>query len=627
MRQLWRKELFTIAPFFYLMGFLILVVIAEFTLSEITDQQTYWQTYKEYIIGATAGAAFQFILTLAITSGLLVREFDDGTIEFLDAMPIGRGRIFFVKIVCAWLVLVVYMLMEIGVSALMHALGRDSRDMSFHWGFLVTAGFLRCCQIYVMVSIGVLFSYLRRFGWLLVGLMVWTYIWFHERLPALEVLNFLELTDPRIEGSRIIIPWQQLGVQLMAATVLYLVAYWLFVGAGDWVLRSYQKLGLSWQGTLFLFAGGLALFVTGFALMAFTADQITEGQSKDPDEVVVSYPEWELARTNSKHYRMTYKTNLGKRALALADNADDVYGKVRSVFGDQVDDAIAIDATGSMERHAGRAKWNTVQMDLRSYKKPEHLAAVLGHETAHVMIDRLSETRLSRIFDSIRFFHEGVASYVEHTYFDPPETIEQYHRTAAWMRDHDQVHFRDLIDNDSFIEQYDTNAVYPIGLVFAEALVELYGEEAIPNFCKAVNREEASRKLKGREFWQDTLQSCGYNLDDLLGAFYVRMDELVDGHRDWIDSVPRIRGAFEADDRLVHVRPVWKPEKEWTPFCRFRQQADSPSSQYMRRRLSDGEFTCRRGSFPSGKVWYQIGLRHESGQTVYQPWREATIRE
>ncbi|MEM7312385.1 MAG: ABC transporter permease [Planctomycetota bacterium] len=627
MRELWRKELYTVAPFFYLMGFLILVVIAEFLVGEVSDQLTYFETYEEYIIGRSAGAAFQFVLTLAITSGLLVREFDDGTIEFLDAMPVGRGRIIFVKVICAWLVLAVYMLMEIGLSTLMHGLSRDSRDMSFHWGFLATSAFLRCCQIYVMVSLGVLFSYLRRFGWLLAGLMVWMYIWFHERIPALEVVNFLELTDPRIEAGRIVIPWHQLGVQLAIASVLYLVAYWLFIGAGDWILRSYQKLGLSWHGTAFLFAGGFALFITGFALMAFVAERMTEDEPDDPDEVVVSYPEWELARTNSEHYRLTYKTNLSKRALALAEDADEIYAKVRDVFGEQVDDPITIDATGSMERHAGRAHWNTVQMDLRSYEEPEHLAAVLGHETAHVMIDRLSDTRLTKIFDSIRFFHEGVATYVEYTYFEPPNPPSEFHRTAAWMRDHDQVHFRELIDNDVFVENYDTNAVYPIGLVFVEALVELFGEEAIPKICKAVAREEASRKLKGREFWQDTLQSCGYNLDDLLGAFYVRLDNLVDEYRDWLESVPKIRGAFEADRKFVHVRPVWKAIEGWKPFCRFRQQSDSSSSQYMMRRLVDGEFRCRRSNFPSGKVWYQVGLRDESGQTVFQPWREATIRD
>jgi hypothetical protein len=257
------------------------------------------------------------------------------------------------------------------------------------------------------------------------------------------------------------------------------------------------------------------------------------------------------------------------------------------------------------------------------------MAAVLGHETAHVMIDRLSDTGLRRVFESIRFFHEGVATYVEYTYFQPDESIDGFHRTAAWMRDRDQIAFRDLLDNSAFIEKYDTNAVYPIGLVFVESLVELYGEESIAKFCQSVDREEASRKLRGREFWQDTLQSCGYNLDDLLGTFYLRLDKLVDEQREWLDSVPRIRGAFETDERYVHVRPVWKPKEGWQPFCRFRQQSDSSSSQYIsRRRMNDdGEFLCRRSYFPSAKVWYQIGLRSESGQTIFEPWQEATIRD
>ena len=57
--------------------------------------------------------------------------------------------------------------------------------------------------------------------------------------------------------------------------------------------------------------------------------------------------------------------------------------------------------------------------------------AVLGHETAHVYLDQLSDYRLAASFDSTRWFHEGLASYVEYRFFRTPEALAKFRRSAA----------------------------------------------------------------------------------------------------------------------------------------------------------------------------------------------------
>ena len=75
-----------------------------------------------------------FVAGLALAQGALVREQDEGTLHFLDALPVSRDRVFAVKFVLAlglvWLLPINWLAQHVCFQWL----SRDSHDMEFHWG-------------------------------------------------------------------------------------------------------------------------------------------------------------------------------------------------------------------------------------------------------------------------------------------------------------------------------------------------------------------------------------------------------------------------------------------------------------------------------------------------------------
>jgi hypothetical protein len=115
---------------------------------------------------------------------------------------------------------------------------------------------LRMCQAVIFLSLGLAFSFLRRFGWLVAALLFWAYLLLHEIWPVLRTVNVIALSEPAYERGRWLIPWKPLGVQLVLAAILMSVAYLLFLGAGDRLLRAWQRLQQYRLGRALLFGGG-----------------------------------------------------------------------------------------------------------------------------------------------------------------------------------------------------------------------------------------------------------------------------------------------------------------------------------------------------------------------------------
>ena len=93
MGTLLRKELRSLRPF---LG-LVLFVEALSAVDELTTRQPDLRplavTIGEDIASASESRYLMFILSLALAAGLLVREHDEGTLEFLDSLPLSRSRV------------------------------------------------------------------------------------------------------------------------------------------------------------------------------------------------------------------------------------------------------------------------------------------------------------------------------------------------------------------------------------------------------------------------------------------------------------------------------------------------------------------------------------------------------
>ena len=244
---------------------------------------------------------------------------------------------------------------------------------------------------------------------------------------------------------------------------------------------------------------------------------------------------------------------------------------------------------------------------------------------SHVYMDHESQSRLGEDFNSTRFFHEGLATYVEYRFFQSSNKLATLRRVAAMQRARQEVKFETLLDDSALSRKQDPDLVYPLGEVFLTALVRRYGEAAPGNAVRAVGRPNAPKDLKGFALWQDTLQACGYNLRDVVEAFFAELDRAVAEHRAFIDSLPRVRGGVQVEGKRIAVRATYAGQSPGTLVCRFRSRADDPERFYEYPSADDGAvFRVTKAGFTERSFWYQLGWRVPgASQPIYEPWVEA----
>ena len=238
------------------------------------------------------------------------------------------------------------------------------------------------------------------------------------------------------------------------------------------------------------------------------------------------------------------------------------------------------------------------------------------------------QSHLGDDFNSTRFFHEGLASYVEYHLFRPPEKLPEILRLAATMRARREVKFEELLDGAQLMRKRDLDLVYPLGEVFATALVKRYGDAAPGRVVKAFGRSDAPKDLKGFELWQDVLQSCGYNFSDVENAFYKELDDAAAKERSFIATLPRIRGAVQKDTTRIGIRATYTGKAPGKLMCRFRPRADTPERLYEYATSESGDlFWVDKSDYTEASVWYQLGWRvSEASQIIYEPWVETVPR-
>src|SRR5262245_38407434 len=140
MRVLLRKELRSAMPFLALVLFFgslnwMFLLLTEnpyqFPLSKALSAENRAETQMT-----------TFVVAFALALGLLVRERDEGTLAFLDGLPVSRSRIFFAKVAIAIGVLWLLPIADLLFNATVHALSRTSLNADMPWSVLLTAAAL-----------------------------------------------------------------------------------------------------------------------------------------------------------------------------------------------------------------------------------------------------------------------------------------------------------------------------------------------------------------------------------------------------------------------------------------------------------------------------------------------------
>jgi ABC-type transport system involved in multi-copper enzyme maturation permease subunit len=619
MRPLLYKEFRSLLPFLALVLFFIFLNWMFLFLAEYPDQYPLSRLLTHD--NRTTTQALYFIMAFALAAGLLVRERDEGTLSFLDGLPVSRTRVFFCKAALALSVLWLLPACDFVFNTTVHTLSRTSLEGRSRADLLLTAALLDAAACFVYFSLGLALSFLRRYSLLVMGLLFWVYVLLKEAgLPFVPLLNIFSLGDPVFEGQRWLVPWTKLAAQLGMAIICAGTAFTAFHFSGDSASRLASRIG-GWRGRA-LITGITTVFIIGVWLGLAIYWARKSDNNRGPG---VTYASWATGRAHTVRYQMLYPTDRGAALQPLLEEADAVEAKVRSFLGAEPLDPIVVDLTSFQPRHAGRAYWQKVHMNLPFENSGEtgELIPVLAHETTHVFIENLAGKRLHEEFDSTRFFHEGLASYVEYHLFRPTNALARLRRVAAVARARDEVKLEELFDDAKLSLKRDRDVAYPLGEVFVAALVRRYGETAPGQVLRAFARTNAPKELSGFALWQDTFQACGYDLSDVSDGFFAELDRLVTEHRSSIEGLPRLRGAVTQSRDLLKVRVSYEGDPPGNIVCRFRPRGDTEERFIEFADSSDGRssFHVDASDYPDRSFWYQLGWVVEgASQAIYEPW-------
>ncbi|HSR51879.1 MAG TPA: ABC transporter permease subunit [Acidobacteriota bacterium] len=631
-RVLVGKELLAFRPF---LAFSVFLAVLDSVLVLLTEYPTRVRLDFLTTQHSDSAAVLFFIfaaLALALTSGILLREYDERTLEFLDGLPVSRSQLFAAKVLAALGTVMAYPLLASLEGLVMHAFARDSLHQAWHLGLLAQSLWLDGVLILFLIGVGTLLSLLRRFSWMAALLMIFSFRLAAGWFPALEGYSPLVLIAPPIRGGLYVVPWKAV-LALGSIGLLSLLLAWVqFARGSDWLLIAWGRFQRSTPGKILLV---LALFpvlgVCIFLLASFALeDPPPAGVQVDSDlgSAEVRFPDWKTAELRTQLYEFVYPSNLRSRVLELAPVADAAGRKVFDFFQTEPGEPIAVDATANDATHyAGLAEWQSITLALAHQPDLKELEGTLVHETAHVLIDELSNRRLRDHFNTVRVFHEGLASYLEHD-FVLTEKRAQLRFPAIVLRDRRLFDFELMADSTRLEAELGIEVIYSLGERLAATLVKGMGQDGIVCLLRNPDLAAGLRHLQGVPFWQAWIQSCGHDLESLLGDFYLALDQDARRLRGQIDALPRPRGRIEVEEGniLVYVLAPGLP-KPWEPVCRFKSDPQA-SVDDVHVSYAYLEEPCRaeaQSIAPNGTFYLQIGITNfDAGYTLYEPWFPAT---
>jgi hypothetical protein len=638
-RALIRKELRDQRSFVGLGIFLCVVETLEMLLLELPDQRPLWVNWNRELV-AEGNAMVMLLIALAMAWGLLVREHDERTLEFLDGLPISRPAQFATKVVTALAVLMIYPVFAVGIMLIEHLLSRNSLDRSLHPQPLAMQLTMTLLASAVVLSVGMLLSFLRRLGWLVLAALLVGYIALEARQPWIRGFSPLQLLVPEYSSLHWRWPTRLLSFQLPVLAICLLGAGLLYNGRFEdwlrWLGRALStrvaKVGIAISvAALFLIFGTTLASRYGARAQQHAADQDGDDDEEDEDapgpRQMVEFAKPVPISSVTRHYRFSYLSSLQRRADPLLDRADGVFETVQRFFRAEPGDTVVADLTGSMTHTAGTAFWNTVRIDLSTGQSADGLAATLGHETTHVFVGRLSRGNESGLGTRLWTLDEGLASYVEYRFFHPDLPLVEHERIVAALRIRRQLRAEELIHPDLLVRDRGRETVYPLGRLFVEALVARHGDDAPARIFREAGRRDLPPNLDQDQLWNELFQANGYDLGLVVDDFYAAADRLARKHRAWVERLPRPRGAVEVRKGLIELKSSLDgplPEG-WSVVCRYRAAEDTPFDRYQQAFGHGGTFRWGRAEVSGQRIWFQLGLSDGTGSVLFEPWASVPL--
>lgn len=623
MRPILAKEIRALLPFFWLFIFVTVIGYVGHAMGDSITLERIDQSYGEGLIDLDlTTSVVMFLIAMTISYGLLIREIDDQTIEFLDSLPVSRTQLFAAKWVAALGTLMVLPVLDSLFMGLMRWVATDSLDRSLHLDWLATSTFLQCVQLFCFFSIGLVLSFFRRFGWLMVGLMAWALIVAGQISPAWGLRSLPLFAEVQFSGTRWLIPWPKVGVYLVVGCVCSGLACAMFHRAGRRSIVLHSTPSRLRQVFLMGTSVLIVLVFFGALMMGFSS---VDDSADDDDGPRALYPSWATTTRRTQHFTATFPTNLSKRAGVLMDQADGIYDRVVDFFAAERQPPVQLDLTSRASHNLGNANWNSVKMDLSVDTKAYPLEETLGHEMAHVVMESLADGLLFENFAFTRFFHEGVATYVERRLFTD-DTLVDRRLIAAIVADRKEADLERLIDNDVLRREHDSYLAYALGEVFAAAVVNRFGDQALGDLARVFAVRRHSEGLSGVALWRSVFQAAGYSFSEATDEYYRLLGEAKRRHAESIASLPEVYPAIEVERWSIRFDFDQPPPDGYELIVRFRSSVDASDDQLWIETVRRGSAQTSRFLFATPTIWYQVGYQGQDDAGIYQPWESFVAR-
>jgi ABC-type transport system involved in multi-copper enzyme maturation permease subunit len=609
-----RKEIRDLRPFLALGVFLLLLEVGDWFLQDF-DTRTLQADFAEEVFSV---GVVMFLLSFAVGTGLLTREVDDRTLGFLDGLPVTRTRVFGIKYLATAGMLLLY---PAGYALLLLAqqgLARGSLDHALHPGLLLQAFLLTCLVTCSGLALGMLLGFLRNLCWLLVALLVITLKVVELYLPAVAVVNPVELVQPQLIGAH----WQVSGAALVIQSLLLagslLLALNLFLKSGSdqgWKLKA--RLSRPFVSAAVTIST-IVVLVAAFVLIMIPYEKRERSSVVTDKAPGTEFTVSPAGSARTQFYSFSYPAQQSSRTRDLLSQADDLYTAVAGILGAEPGARIDVDLSGSLQNTEGTAFHDRIRMRVSRLSR-----VALAHETAHVLARRLAGGEKERELSKMLALNEGLAEWIGNEVAGEGALTESIRFTAALVSQRRQVTAELVMDMDALSRVADQNLKYPLGAVLADATIQRYGRGALHKLLVAIGNPDFPRGLTGPVLWHAAYQAAGFDLALVLDDYGRQLKSWETEFADRIAALPRPRGSLvNRNGRLgVEMRYEGQMPAGWAPLVRFRPNNDSSIVEYSASLADSQGIAWMPPSRMAGKeVCFQPGVGMVNGAIIFETW-------
>lgn len=576
-------------------------------------------------------------LFIGITSFNQEREHE--TLGFLDGLAVSRTSIFLHKLLAA-LFLMVFATSLMWVQVLLlDGFSATSVSPAIPWNrYLAECGLGLLLGINI-TAVGMVLSFTRKWFPLIAGVLFLGLV-----LAATSARQWVTWIDSSAlvtikegDDGAWIVPWKQVtGFSLLGATML-LLACLLFRWRDGRISRWLERESAVWQKFV-LGALVVSVWCAGFFFFVKSQDTPDDDDTvaeaagaiptKNPDTRVVGF-----ASHETEHYEVLFKESQRKEVMDLIGGMDAIYQQAADYFQNPSlpKGRIVLDVASSVDSHAaGVTNWTKIRVPLTRSEDSLDFMQVLRHETAHVIIEQLSDGKASTYFNAMRAFHEGVATAVEVSPDDEETGIarQKMESWAALADSRGRVPLETLLDDELLNKQYDPALAYPLGYVFAKALVEIGGPSLPRRVAETLQDSPPPPNPSSRQLWQHVLQECGTSLETVIASYTAGLTRVSAQESTYVAGFPRLSAevTVEGEEIIIRMNPFTGKIAEADPICFIEKSMGLVDHKTSIRASPDGTFRLKRSEYRGNRLRYLLGWGAEDMRyPVFEPWAEKVI--